>query len=245
MSKPKRTSATEAAASRVRSIVMECEPGTLLGSEEDLVTRLGCSRATVRQVARLLEREGLLKVRRGLNGGYFAARPDAGTIEATVAAYLDMLDVDPLDTTLMATVLWTEAMRKAALAGSSEIAAMVERLTRRVRKVDEDASFSEVRDAEFALQADVFALARSPYIKLIFDVNIAYSRRRLTAVAEGMDSAAGAEFVKSWKAAKLMELQAIASKDPDLAASAGQHGRRVWHDRVRLRHTALTTPASA
>ena len=58
----------EAAAMNLRKIVLDLPPGSLIGSEDALIVRLGSSRSTVRQVARLLEREGLLMVRRGING---------------------------------------------------------------------------------------------------------------------------------------------------------------------------------
>ncbi len=46
-----------------------------LGSEDDLMAELGVSRPTLRQAAKLLQQEGLLAVRRGVNGGFFATRP--------------------------------------------------------------------------------------------------------------------------------------------------------------------------
>jgi GntR family transcriptional repressor for pyruvate dehydrogenase complex len=112
-STPKVNSTIDAAASQLRSIVLSADEGALLGSEETLISRLGVSRATVRQVARLLEREGLLRVRRGINGGYFAARPDLQTIETTVSAYLEMLHTEPEDVTSIASALWVEVLRRA------------------------------------------------------------------------------------------------------------------------------------
>lgn len=46
-----------------------------LGSEQQLLDRLGVSRPTLRQAARILEAEQLLEVRRGVNGGFFGKRP--------------------------------------------------------------------------------------------------------------------------------------------------------------------------
>lgn len=71
--KPRTKPNITTAASALREIIWSAAEGQLLGSEEDLTAMLGVSRPTVRQVARLLEREGLLKVRRGVNGGYFAS----------------------------------------------------------------------------------------------------------------------------------------------------------------------------
>ena len=75
-----------------------------MGSEETLIAKLGVSRATVRQAARLLEREGFPRVRRGINGGYFAARPDVRTIEKAVSSYLEMVHTKPEDITVIASV---------------------------------------------------------------------------------------------------------------------------------------------
>ena len=72
---PKSRSPIDTAADQLREILLRQQEGEMIGSEDDLVARLGVSRVTVRQAARLLEREGVLRVRRGINGGYFASRP--------------------------------------------------------------------------------------------------------------------------------------------------------------------------
>ena len=46
-----------------------------LGSESDLIDRFNVSRPTFRQVARLLEQEQLISIRRGPGGGFFSRRP--------------------------------------------------------------------------------------------------------------------------------------------------------------------------
>src|SRR5579864_1149374 len=89
----KRVSAMSAAASQLRALVADKEDGAFLGGEGELQQALGVSRTTLRQVARLLEREGLLTVKRGTNGGYFACRPSFASIESALTAYLEILDV--------------------------------------------------------------------------------------------------------------------------------------------------------
>lgn len=229
---PRRT--IETTADQLRAIVLDCEVGALIGSEEALLAKLGCSRITMRQVARLLEREGLLKVRRGINGGYFASRPDPKTIEAAVSTYLESLDVDPQDVTVIASALWVEAMRKAAAADAAEARASAERMRRLVEAVRDSATFEEVREVELAIQRAVFDLARSAYIKLIFDINVAYSRRMLTTPIDD-DSQDHQTFVRAWRNAKLLEAGAIAQGDPELAGMAGRHSRQLWHERLRRR----------
>lgn len=227
--------AIETAAMELRKIVLELAPGTLLGSEEALIARLGCSRSTVRQVARLLEREGLLKVRRGINGGYFGARPDAGTIEATVSTYLETLDVDSHDATIVASALWVEAMRKAAAAAPEDRVPLADRMIARIKATKDNVPFASIREFELQAQAEILALTKSAYMKLIFDINIAFSRRKFPDPVTDDNSEEHLRFVRAWKDAKLLELSAIREGDPGLAALVGQHSRHIWHRRILSR----------
>ena len=243
MAKQKRRTATQQAADRLRAIVLDAPEGTLIGSEDSLVNRLECSRSTVRQTARLLEREGLLKVRRGINGGYFGARPTAETIESTLGIHLEALNVDGHDTTTMATALWVVAVRAASHADPAAIRAVAERMTRKLKALDENASFNKVRELDLLIQAEIFELARSPYIKLIFDVNVTFSRRHFAMPPEEDAGPAQATFVNAWRDAKLMELNAMASGNENLAGVAAQHARKVWVDRIKLRHSVMASEA--
>ncbi len=245
MAKTKRRTATQQAADRLRAIVLDEPEGTLIGSEDSLVTRLECSRSTVRQTARLLEREGLLKVRRGINGGYFGTRPTAETIESTLGAHLEALNVDGHDTTTMATALWVVAVRSASNAEAAEIRAVVDRVTRKLKSLDENAGFGKVRELDLMIQNEIFSLARSPYIKLIFDVNVTFSRRHFGMPAENDSGPAHAAFVNAWREAKLMEMNAMASGNENLAGVAAQHSRKVWIDRIKQRHAVMASEAKA
>ena len=232
MSTPKLKSTIDVAASQLRSIVLAAEDGALLGSEETLIARLGVSRATVRQVARLLEREGLLKVRRGINGGYFAARPDIRTIETTVSAYLEMLHTEAEDATAIASVLWVEVLRRAARIRSHESKALAERYLHAVRALRLDASFHDVLRIEQDSRKAIFELVKSPYIELIFQINTAFAQRRFVPPSDSDDTVSHREFVRAWRGAKLLELESIADGDPELAMLAARHSRNLWHRRI-------------
>lgn len=82
------TSAAAVAADTLREIIHVTPEGGYLGSEEDLLKRLGVSLPTFRQAARILEYEQLMIIRRGMNGGYFARRPDSATVARAAALYL-------------------------------------------------------------------------------------------------------------------------------------------------------------
>ncbi|TCM14599.1 DNA-binding FadR family transcriptional regulator [Novosphingobium sp. PhB165] len=235
MDKRKSRTALDTAADKLREIVLAREPGTYIGREEALISELGFARATVRQAARLVEREGFLAVRRGNAGGYFASRPDSKTIESIVSMYLSMMEVPPEDVTVIATALWVEAMRKAAHAPHNVIVEKTATLVERTRAVADDAGFDEVRELERATQDIVFELADSAYIKLIFDINVAFSRRTYQGPAADDVSPEHRRFVQSWRNARLMEFGALIQGDPELAAIASQYSRKVWARRIRAR----------
>src|SRR5690606_27480059 len=48
------------------------------------------SRHTLRQAAAIAQHDGLLDIRRGVNGGYVGRRPDTGSVVDAVALYLEL-----------------------------------------------------------------------------------------------------------------------------------------------------------
>lgn len=236
--------APEVAAERLRQLVLERAEGALIGSEDALTAQLGCSRSTVRQVARLLEREGLLRVKRGINGGYFGTRPKSGTIEATVSAYLETLQVRPSEITVLASALWVEAMRMAACRPPEETEAALKGLRKQLKALRDDAPFRTIRTLELDTQAAIFDLANSPYIKVIFDINVAFSRRRFSEPISDNASAEHLTFVRLWRVAKLMEFEALTLGDQELAVNAARASRRIWHERLKLRFATFADGAA-
>ena len=223
-------STIDATSARLRELALASPEGSFLGSEEVLVETLGVSRATVRQAARLLEREGLVRVRRGLNGGYFAGRPDLNTVELAVSGYLDTLDMDVEDVTVVASVLWVEAVRKAASLRTDAARAMAEKLRKRVAALRPEASFRQLSAIEHESRDEIFALTKARYIELIFQINIAFAQKHFSLVSD--ETEGHAKFVDAWRKGKLMELDAIIDGDPELGMLAARHTRNLWHQRV-------------
>ena len=230
--KTKPKSALDGAASRLRSIILAAKEGVLVGSEETLIAKLGVSRATVRQAARLLEREGFLRVRRGINGGYFAARPDVRTIEKTVSAYLEMVHTKPEDITVIASVLWVEVLRRAAQMKTPESKALAEKFIERIRALKPEASFHDVLRVDQDNRAAIFDLVESRYIELIFQINTEFAHRRFAPPSLKDDTKAHREFVGAWRNAKILEWQGILHGDPELAMMAARRSRNEWHRRI-------------
>ena len=84
----RRPSAVREAADALRRDAIDRDDGELLGAEEDLIRRYGVSRPTLRQAAALVAQENLLRVKRGVGGGYFASRPDSRAVAHMAAVYL-------------------------------------------------------------------------------------------------------------------------------------------------------------
>lgn len=69
-------------------ISLSVEDGAFLGAEDDLLARLGVSRPTLRQAAKIAENDRLVSVRRGIKGGFYASRPDAADAIRTLTRFL-------------------------------------------------------------------------------------------------------------------------------------------------------------
>lgn len=226
--------AIEAAATHLRAISMAAEDGAFIGSEEALLQILGFSRSTVRQVARLLEQEGLLRVKRGIGGGYYAARPDARTIERVVSSYLESVDFEREEVTIIASALWVEVVRKATLMRNQTSRDLAESFRKRVLAMKPNASFTEIRTMEMESRRAIFDLVQTRYIELIFDINIAFASRSFPSHSLADNNEEHVAFVKQWREAKLLELAAIGDGNVELGRMAARYIRSVWHKRIWL-----------
>lgn len=227
--KTRQNSTTDAAASRLRALITAGNDGDFLGDEGEVQTRLGVSRTTLRQVARLLEREGLLAVRRGGNGGYFARRPSLGSVETALIAHLETLDVGIAELLALASITWTESVEQAARLRSAKSRALAEQLTKLVKTVAPAASNRELIEVEQGIRSQIFELIESPYMRLIFQVNVQFAQRKFEGPGRIPELAPDhAEFVAAWRQSKLLELTAIAQGDVELGTLAAKRTREVW-----------------
>jgi DNA-binding FadR family transcriptional regulator len=225
----RQSSTTDAAASRLRTLIASGNDGDFLGDEGEVQKLLGISRSTLRQVARLLEREGLLAVRRGGNGGYFARRPSLGSVETALIAHLETLDVGIGELLALASITWTESVEQAARLRSAKSKALAEELAKLVESIAPSASNHELIEVEQGIRSKIFELIESPYMRLIFQVNVQFAQRKFE--GPGRIPEAGqehVEFVASWRDSKLLELKAIAQGDVELGTLAAKRTRQVW-----------------
>jgi DNA-binding FadR family transcriptional regulator len=81
-------SAVERIAQQLRAMALKMPEGDYVGSEQRLSQQFMVSGPTLRQAIRLLEHEGLIKVRRGVHGGYYVGRANIDTLTRAAATYL-------------------------------------------------------------------------------------------------------------------------------------------------------------
>lgn len=207
--------------------------GEFIGTEEDLTRSLEASRPTVRQAARLLEREGLLRVKRGINGGYFSARPDEDVIEASVSAYLTNYQVDFLDACEFAATLWVVMVRRASRLPQEVTSRELASARDLVEQVPPDAPFESVAMVEEVVRDTIMELTQNPYYRLIFHINKAFSKKYIKFdPAKKNNTDEHKRFVHSWRLAQLQVIDTVMLGDTVLAELAARNVAKLFFKRV-------------
>jgi len=86
--------------------------GTVLGSEPELIARLGVSRAVFREGVRVVESHNAARMRRGPNGGLLVTAPSMESVEASSALFLDYANVEQTDMFEVRTALESTCLRQ-------------------------------------------------------------------------------------------------------------------------------------
>lgn len=73
----------------------EMEAGSRIGSELEIMQQYGLSRSIVREALRMLERDGLVSVRSGPNGGVFARNPGMLPLSRSLDLFSTFHDIGP------------------------------------------------------------------------------------------------------------------------------------------------------
>jgi GntR family transcriptional repressor for pyruvate dehydrogenase complex len=89
----KPSSTADRVASILRERILAMKEFAYLGSESELAEQIGVSLPTLRQAARMLEHEQLLKIKPGKGGGYFTRRPSIETAIRSASQYLSSRDL--------------------------------------------------------------------------------------------------------------------------------------------------------
>ncbi|GIX29682.1 MAG: hypothetical protein KatS3mg124_0154 [Porticoccaceae bacterium] len=219
-SAPRKRRLVAATAARLRERILAAPPGTRLGGLSELAAELGVGQVTLQQAARILEHEGLLRVRRGPGGGYYGARPDEEALERALSAWLAVHRAGHRETFAAALALDAELFEAAAKASRPEVAETAERL---LARLEECHTPQALLAFEVELREALFAQVDRPLLRLLSHV-----AWRFHEAAGGPVEALPPEQLAAWRRGRRRILGAIAAGDAELAVfEAGRYRRLV------------------
>ena len=205
-------------ADALRAMVLASPEDTLIGRESDLRQRLGCNQAMLRQIARQLEVQGLLYIRRGASGGYFGSRPSAEMVVDMAAIYMLGRGVT-LDATLLACRSSTVYAARVAAERSmdSRHRPEMERLYAALKaKIPEDTGCAEFVFDEGLIDDAIFVMIEIPPLELFIKMLNRFSLQEFGSEMFERQP----ERRRSYRALRLKTLNYILNGDADGAAKA-------------------------
>lgn len=158
-------------ASALVQLSLAAEPGDHLGAENDLLLQLGVSRPTLRQAAKMVERDRLISIRRGTNGGFFAERPDARDAIQSLAGFLRIKGAHLLDVMQVTRPVSEEA---AVCAARLRTAVDVMQLRSFVASIDDHDTPRELIAAEVEIARMVAQMSGNPVVELVMEIGYSF-----------------------------------------------------------------------
>lgn len=150
---------------------LDSEEGAYLGAEQDLLARLGISRPTLRQAAKIVESDRLISVRRGTNGGFYAERPAAADAIRTLTRFLRLRGTTLRDIMAMNRLVTEEAAVLACACTREDLRA---RLAAFVATIDANDTPGAVIRAETALARLIAEMSGNPAIELVLAIGYGF-----------------------------------------------------------------------
>lgn len=198
-------------AAKMREMILAREPDTQIGSLREIAKTLGVGIVTVQQVARILEHEGFLEVRRGHDGGYYGTRPNEAALQRSISGFLlvhrsGSTHYEAVD---IVTLLDCELMPAAALSTNESLREDLRVLAQSIDSRDT----SEQRVAfENQMHDILFRMVDRPLMELLARVAMRHYTEHPTPSLY-----VGEEGVARWKAQRHEIVNAILGRDPELA----------------------------
>ena len=141
-------------------------PGSSFGTEAELLEQYEVSRPTMRESLRVLESQGVLRLRPGPNGGIIVSKPRIDTLAATLSVYLRLHGV-PMEEILRARMaiepaLAHDAARYGTEAHFDEMATSIQRMA----DAHDDAATIYSENREF--HTLIAGAARNPVLEVFW-----------------------------------------------------------------------------
>ena len=213
---------------RLRELIFASPAGERLGSLPDLARELGVGVVTVQQAARVLEHEGLLEVRRGPGGGYYASRPDAADLERALASWMRSQPASWQEALDMTSLLFNELCAAAAGCADRE---RQEALRSFATRLPECRETLDMGGLEQEFQDLLFRMVDRPLFELLTRVTL-----RFSTMNPGEPGGGGLIPVEQWIAGRRRIIDAILRQDVALARfEADRSNRQVLMAALRQR----------
>lgn len=154
---------------------LSADDGAYLGSENELITKLGVSRPTLRQAAKVVENDRLLSVRRGVNGGFYATRPDARHVIQGPALWLHLQSATLQQMNRASALIFPEAAADAARCQDPALIAELRSFREGIdkRMVGNETQRETVR-AEVHLARLIARMSGDPVLMLFTDISYSF-----------------------------------------------------------------------
>jgi GntR family transcriptional regulator, transcriptional repressor for pyruvate dehydrogenase complex len=206
------------AAAKLRDLILTREPGTQIGSLNEVAQLLGVGIVTVQQAARVLEHEGLLSVRRGPGGGYYGTRPDEAALERSLAAYLRVHGFGYREALDMSSLLDCEIIPAATHCRDEKLREALRALVQRIDGCDSGADRVAFEEEFREL---LFKMVVRPLIEFLLRVTLRQYMENPSLIIF-----AGDEAVAIWKAGRRRVLEAVLQQDEALARFEAERFRQ-------------------
>ncbi|MFS0850856.1 transcriptional regulator [Novosphingobium panipatense] len=204
----------------LRERIFAVAEGERIGSLHELARSLEVGIVTLQQVARVLEHEGLLEVRRGPGGGYYGARPDAASLERGLHAYMRMNPASYEEALDVTSLLFNELATAAARCTEPRLRAQLSVLAERL---PECSTMSDCGRFEVEFQELLFRMVRRPLFEMLTRVTLQYSTGHAAPQISVFD-----EDGPSWRDGRKRIIAAILANDAELTRfEANRQNRAV------------------
>jgi len=206
-------------AEKLRELVLGEVDGKQIGSLNEVADTLDVGIVTVQQAARILEHEGLLKVKRGPGGGYYGARPDDSVLERAFATYMRVHNFGYREAFEVTLLLEGDIIEAAASSGSRNVQATIESLLNKLHLCN---SVSDQYAFEIEFRESLVKVVNKPLVELL--ANVAWQ------LYSGHSQQREPERhiqLEVWKIGRSRILHAIQEQDQQLAIFESQRYRRM------------------
>lgn len=204
---------------KLRDLILSKAAEVYLGSMNEIANQLGVGIVTIQQAARILEHEGLLRVKRGPGGGYYGTRPDGAALERAFATYLRVHNISYRDAFEMTVSLDCDLAESAAASDSPELELYIQDL---IDKLNDCKSAEDRIEFEVEFRKTLFDIVNNPLLELLAQVAMQLYKTDSNPEVFGEQIA-----LEHWQSGRMRILRAIQEKDPELANFEAQRFRRV------------------